>query len=247
MRKGQFTTVDGDKKRCASCEKWLTFDNFSPETRGCGLKSYCRECMKAKKKAKKLAEGYKVNLRFVNEEGVEVKKCTVCGMIKPTNDYYWHGGKIAGDCKECNYHKRQAAYKADPEKFRKKARDWGNKNSEKRKQKLLEWRAKNPDKRREYYNRTRENNFARVHEYRARIRNAPRIEGFTREEIIMRDGYICHICGGFVLPEELHIDHVIPLSRGGPHTRDNAAVAHRHCNLSKGGRWSGSTRPTSNL
>ena|SRR5438445_2833522 len=48
------------------------------------------------------------------------------------------------------------------------------------------------------------------------------------------DGYNCHICGGVVAPSDVHFDHVIPLSRSGPHSEDNIKVAHSVCNLRKG-------------
>lgn len=33
---------------------------------------------------------------------------------------------------------------------------------------------------------------------------------------------------------ERHLDHVIPLSRGGAHSEDNIRVTHARCNLKKG-------------
>jgi 5-methylcytosine-specific restriction endonuclease McrA len=33
---------------------------------------------------------------------------------------------------------------------------------------------------------------------------------------------------------ECHVDHVVPLARGGTHTRDNLATACPSCNISKG-------------
>jgi 5-methylcytosine-specific restriction endonuclease McrA len=51
-----------------------------------------------------------------------------------------------------------------------------------------------------------------------------------------RDGWRCHICGGQVTRKNWSLDHVIPVSRGGPHTYANVALAHRSCNSSKGNR-----------
>lgn len=45
---------------------------------------------------------------------------------------------------------------------------------------------------------------------------------------------VCHICRRVVSQGELHFDHIVPLSRGGPHSADNIAVTHARCNLSKG-------------
>ena len=57
---------------------------------------------------------------------------------------------------------------------------------------------------------------------------------FTRDEVIRRDNATCHLCGKTCEPHEIHIDHVIPLARGGQHTLDNVKVACAHCNMSKG-------------
>jgi 5-methylcytosine-specific restriction endonuclease McrA len=37
-------------------------------------------------------------------------------------------------------------------------------------------------------------------------------------------------------PANWHLDHVVPLSRGGEHSYANVQVAHPFCNLSKGPR-----------
>jgi predicted nucleic acid-binding Zn ribbon protein len=54
-----------------------------------------------------------------------------------------------------------------------------------------------------------------------------------RAYIIERDGSRCHLCGKKCKPEEIHLDHLIPLSRGGTHAYENVRVAHAFCNLSK--------------
>jgi len=53
------------------------------------------------------------------------------------------------------------------------------------------------------------------------------------DAIIERDKGVCHICNLPINPGELHFDHVIPLTKGGSHTRENIAMAHAFCNLSK--------------
>lgn len=58
----------------------------------------------------------------------------------------------------------------------------------------------------------------------------------TREAVIARDGYVCGLCGGDVEPDDIHIDHVKPYSKGGDHRMSNLQVAHSLCNLRKGAR-----------
>lgn len=62
----------------------------------------------------------------------------------------------------------------------------------------------------------------------------PNIGAGTRRAVIKRDGLVCGICGGDVAPDDIHIDHVHPLSRGGGSGVTNLRVTHSRCNLAKG-------------
>lgn len=43
----------------------------------------------------------------------------------------------------------------------------------------------------------------------------------------------CHYCGGQVAPNELTLDHIVPLIRGGHSTRGNCVPACKACNSAK--------------
>lgn len=65
-------------------------------------------------------------------------------------------------------------------------------------------------------------------------------ERFLVGEIFERDSWTCHICTdpidrGLKYPDPMSVslDHVIPLSRGGIHTRGNCAASHLLCNMRK--------------
>jgi len=85
------------------------------------------------------------------------------------------------------------------------------------------WRQRHPEKHADIYNR-----------YRARKRNAPRIEKIDRKAIIERDNWTCYLCGVTCTPQNVTLDHVVPLYRDGTHTADNLRVACRPCNSRKG-------------
>lgn len=55
-----------------------------------------------------------------------------------------------------------------------------------------------------------------------------------RKRVIERDGYHCVYCDDDLTKAEIHMDHVIPESQGGPTTYDNLQVTCRKCNLAKG-------------
>lgn len=55
--------------------------------------------------------------------------------------------------------------------------------------------------------------------------------------VLAEHGMHCHICDtGIASMDDLHFDHVIPLSKGGPHAAENIRPAHALCNLRKGSR-----------
>ena len=56
----------------------------------------------------------------------------------------------------------------------------------------------------------------------------------SRKEVFIRDNYTCQYCG--TRTRDLTLDHVIPRSKGGPHTWENLVSACRGCNHKKGGK-----------
>ena len=55
-----------------------------------------------------------------------------------------------------------------------------------------------------------------------------------RRRVIERDGYHCVYCDEDLANAEIHLDHVVPESQGGPTTYNNLQVTCRKCNLAKG-------------
>lgn len=96
--------------------------------------------------------------------------------------------------------------------------------------------ARNPEKAQEF-NRKR----------RARVNDVEHLP-YSKDQVLEKYGTDCHICGTPIdlnAPRKagkkgwehgLHLDHLIPISKGGPDTIDNVRPAHGLCNLSKGAR-----------
>ena len=66
---------------------------------------------------------------------------------------------------------------------------------------------------------------------------------FAYSDVFERDGWVCGICREAVDVElvwpdsySASLDHIVPLSKGGSHSPDNAQCAHLVCNISKGNR-----------
>lgn len=69
---------------------------------------------------------------------------------------------------------------------------------------------------------------------RHRIRANGKAERFTLHKIAERDRWRCHLCKRRVTKGQASIDHLIPVSDGGTHTRANVALAHHLCNSLRG-------------
>jgi len=74
-------------------------------------------------------------------------------------------------------------------------------------------------------------------------RGAEDAESFDYREIFDRDNWTCGICSEPVDPDlswpdplSVSLDHIVPVSRGGKHARDNAQCSHLGCNVRKGAR-----------
>lgn len=57
-----------------------------------------------------------------------------------------------------------------------------------------------------------------------------------RRAVLERDGYVCGICGLEVDEADLHIDHIVPVSKGGANDLTNLQVTHSFCNMKKSDR-----------
>lgn len=125
--------------------------------------------------------------------------------------------------------------KSHKEQINEASRKYRANNPEKRKQIVKAWNDANKDKRR-----------ATWHRRRARL-NSCETEFFTENQILETYGTDCHICnepidldaprhcGEDGWEKGLHLDHVIPISKGGTNTVGNVKPAHGFCNVSKNG------------
>jgi 5-methylcytosine-specific restriction endonuclease McrA len=174
---------------------------------------------------------------------MQEKRCTKCGETKPLDAFSPRGdGKgrdgRASHCKVCrsaartvfywaNKPVRQAYVKANRHLFREQSRR----------------RRADPEIRAQINAAARERQ-RRDPEYLARARiNVARREALKRAAfvedvdslvVLERHDGACGICGGDVDPFDFHVDHIVPLARGGEHSYRNTQPAHPVCNLRKG-------------
>lgn len=82
----------------------------------------------------------------------------------------------------------------------------------------------------------------RGHQGRAKLYGVPH-EPVNPRAIFESDQYQCQLCGkqlhphtSWPSPDYPTLDHIVPLSKGGPHTQDNVQTACYRCNVIKGAR-----------
>jgi len=104
--------------------------------------------------------------------------------------------------------------------------------------KAAKWYAGNSDKVRAH---RQSGHFKMLHaegqRRRYAVKMATAVEAVSYAAILERYGMVCHICSERIGSRtQLHFDHVVPLSLGGPHVEENIRPSHAVCNLRKGAR-----------
>jgi len=114
------------------------------------------------------------------------------------------------------------------EKCKKNSLDWHHDNRERALENQRRWKAANPDKLREWDQCNPEKVIAKTARYRAHKRGLPNTLTAEQIERLL-------IIGQAIYPgQELHLDHIIPISKGGGTTLANMHYIPAHLNLSKG-------------
>lgn len=112
---------------------------------------------------------------------------------------------------------------------------WLAKNPERWSAIIKRWASNNPTKVRARVNRWREQNPEWWQKRRADLAKVPNT--LTTEEwlqVLDEFHHCCVYCGASDV--ELTMDHVIPIVRGGPHSKENVVPSCRPCNSRKGAK-----------
>lgn len=197
--------------------------------------SYCKKCNAERvkqyyqnnKKARAARAEYHRQYYLANRES----------LIEKQKKYYQ-------DNKEARTEQKKQYYLDNKESIREYHRQYYMDN----KQRSAEYRQKNKESIAKYKKQYRQDNpdDKRRSEARRRARKLQNgVEFYTEQQVLDLYGTDCHICnepidlaaprsagvGGW--EKGLHVDHVIPISKGGPDTLDNVRPAHAQCNLKK--------------
>jgi 5-methylcytosine-specific restriction endonuclease McrA len=178
-----------------------------------GKQYYCKTCGPIVK-----AELHREANRRVNDRiAANGTRCTLCKAEIPP-------GKKTYYCATCSLAWSRHWNSTHPEQLRDRGRRWRAENAEQNRQNYQNWREQN----REQYLASKRANQAR----RTHWMTTGDATGADYQEVLSQARGCCAICGKQV-GGNLHVDHIIPLSRGGLHTRSNLQAACPPCNIRK--------------
>lgn len=205
------TEIPTDHKWCNRCGLIQSLQHFSPHKRS--VRQPCKACRRERRRmaaspirAARALDVFRRVVLPIPEEEI----CWSCGGEKAVTDFYIERRatgslKVRRQCKTCRHLYRVQYYQAH-------------------RQQLIFRAVHGRD--------------LRIHAQRQALRNALQ-RGAThgvivdRQAIIARDGSRCHVCHRIVR-EDITLDHLIPLSKGGIHNAQHLAVACRSCNAKRG-------------
>lgn len=243
---------------CTKCktDKPLSSFNRSQKSKT-GHMSVCAECCKARGKAYREAMKNRTEFPVITE-----KKCFDCGKVKPVSEFYRARNRKDGyteNCIECREKRRKEHEKVDPDVYKNRWKRYYAlpENVEKNKNRSRKYREEHPEKAkkndREMYEKHKsyyrayskawyktEKGLALVKKKHAVRRSragdgkitAAQIRELEQEN---RDKYgvlTCVYCLSPILGS-YHLEHRVPLSRGGANTKENATIACPTCNVRK--------------
>lgn len=172
------------------------------------------------------------------------RKYVAKGLCRQCYDAKWKRDKRKADpeWKAKVYEATKQWHKNNPNYERLRSRKRYKENPEYSKALITNWWSRHPEKRKEYRERRKardpERFRAKVREYvkkrKARKKGA-KVCDFTSEQwlrVLQEHGHSCFYCKNKF--DSLTQDHMIPLSRGGAHTKANIVPACGTCNNRKG-------------
>lgn len=172
------------------------------------------------------------------------RKCTKCETEKLLTEFHKNRSRkdgYASWCKKCNNVQNKKYYETNTQKVKEMKKKHYCENREEMVERGRKWKQENKEKvieGRKKYNQTEKRkalNKIYKHRRRARKKNNG-CEDFTQEQLLehwRQEGINPDKCYYCETGEYEHLDHYIPIAKGGPHFMSNLRPSCRACNLSK--------------
>lgn len=222
------TTIPEQHKKCTSCNEIFpaTLEYFSKK--GTGFQSKCKACVRAYSR-----EWYKRNREKRLQDIAQYKKEHQKETAERAHKYYERNKDKIADYHRQYYLKNKTRinrrnrlwYSANKSRVLDRTRKYYHQNKSLYVQYHRAWAAKNQDKLR-----------AAEHRRRARELSAPGTH--TKEDVELQYRMQNGRCWWCEKPVEknYHVDHRIPLARGGDDSPGNLVISCPQCNQSKGAK-----------
>lgn len=231
-------TSDVTTKTCAYCKVTFpaTSEYFGKDKgKTDGFYSRCRKCAPIRKAHELLPDG--------------TRRCTKCKQLLVASGEHFYvedakRNKLRANCRTCDSKKSQdyhASHRIERHEKRITKRDKDAEYRRTHKPEISEsnkrWSKANPEnirtRRENYRARKIAGGDCSLQDVELQIRSQTDRSGFLR----------CWWCGKPIEGIKYHIDHRVPLSRGGSNMPENIVIVHPKCNLSKSnklpGEWNG--------
>lgn len=171
----------------------------------------------------------------------DAKTCTACGASKPLDDFYFQGGRPVARCKVCTRERVRTHYAATRPRqveakrtYRQENRDAINqrRRGRDRTEESARYRERHREQIRERQRADRSGHALRQARRRARMRANGTFNVSVREvaRMVARYRGLCAACGE---RPWAHLDHIIPIARGGRHSIGNLWPLCGPCNQAK--------------
>jgi len=254
-------------KQCTKCEEIKDFSEFTKnKSKKNGIESCCKLCSKMRVK-----EYYKENKNKVLQYQESYRNINKEKIAKRDKEYSIKNKEVISKQRKEYRVKNKDMINAKAKIHRALNPDqmikYRKENKEKIKITTQKWRKNNVEKLREYSKEYAEKNTAKIKLYQSSVRArvlASNRSSKRRElkhyssngtlpinvmsplngellELLNNQENMCYLCKSDI-SKNRHLDHWIPLSKGGTHSIDNVVFLCANCNLSKG-----ATIPTSLL
>jgi len=186
------------------------------------------------------------------------KRCPRCGECKPRAEFYRNSSRkdgLSAYCKACIKEQCSDYYKRNKDACRERLKKWRSENPEKVAAQYARQRKNNEqgyfERQRRYRERHKHQLFEKGRRYRAEnkryfLEKAAQRRKLKKDtsdgtvtnayltSLLASQDYRCVYCKCDLNDSGKHLDHIVPLSRGGLHTASNVQWTCPTCNLSKG-------------